>query len=93
MGGDDGIDAGDVTELGEKAVKQSAGHHEDVADAFLLERTEDELDGVGWLAHRVFPSWAAVGLRPSLTASAVRTPDSMAPSIQACLSEVCSPAK
>ncbi len=56
MGGDDGIDAGDVAKLGEKAVKQAAGHHEDMADTFLLEGTEQELNSVGWLAHRVFPS-------------------------------------
>jgi hypothetical protein len=47
MGGDDGVHAGDVTELGEKAVDQSAGHHEDMADAFLLERAEHEFDSVG----------------------------------------------
>ena len=54
-----------------------------MADAFLTECIKYELDSVVWLAHRVFPSWAMVGLLPSLTASAVRTPDSMAPSIQA----------
>lgn len=64
-----------------------------MADAFLTECIKYELDSVVWLAHRVFPSWAMAGLPPSLTASAERTPDSMAPSIQACFSEVCSPAK